>query len=583
MIIPDNHNERMTADMSRVDIRVLSDLVRFLAVSPLVADKQRPFLVSAVKRCCDLIGKGASDIPADPKIILRELDQLSPAVAGMQPQSFANMKSRVRQALRLAEPQLALARLRIRLTGAWGALDSLLPLQLSRKLSRFLRFAQVSGWSPEEIGDGHLDRFEAYLRDQVMLDVHAGIARRTARAWNQAADAVEGWPGRKLTVPPSKRTPYWIKPDQWPESLRTEVDEYLERLGSPKPFLEGPCEPLANSTIKQYRITFIELVSALGRSGQPVAELGSLRALLTPANVRQALTFFHRRAGGRVTAQIEVLASRAHKVRSHLEGVCEHSVAELRELSLLVAKDAPRKCCLTEKNRRLVEQTEDSGFVDRLVILPERLMWEAGRLRAPRNAYACARDAVAIELLLTCSMRLGNLIDLRIGESIRRYGTGHDSRWVIDIAAEKVKNNQPLRFTLPTDTGQLIELYLANWHPHCEPGSRWLFPKAGGGHIHSAHLSNSIAKRTRRSVGARITAHQFRHLAAELYLREEPNGLGVVSQHLGHKDYNTTRRYYAREQTRLASQRYHEILLEKRDSAASAMSRRRHKKAPKRP
>lgn len=29
-----------------------------------------------------------------------------------------------------------------------------------------------------------------------------------------------------------------------------------------------------------------------------------------------------------------------------------------------------------------------------------------------RYAASCARDAVAVELLLTCSMRIGNLVDL---------------------------------------------------------------------------------------------------------------------------------------------------------------------------
>ena len=48
-------------------------------------------------------------------------------------------------------------------------------------------------------------------------------------------------------------------------------------------------------------------------------------------------------------------------------------------------------------------------------------------------------------------------------------------------------------------------------------------------------------------------------------------GLGVVSQHLGHRKLDTTRKYYCREQTRIATQRYHELLARKR---AQAMSRR---------
>jgi integrase len=92
----------------------------------------------------------------------------------------------------------------------------------------------------------------------------------------------------------------------------------------------------------------------------------------------------------------------------------------------------------------------------------------------------------------------------------------------------------------------------------------WLFPDQHGGHVEGKVLSASIAKRARRYVGVRITAHQFRHLAAELYLREDPNGIAIVSQHLGHRDLNTTRRFYAREQTRIATQRYHEVRTKQR-------------------
>ena len=324
-------------------------------------------------------------------------------------------------------------------------------------------------------------------------------------------------------------------------------------------------------------MTLIELVSGLVLSGVPLGELVSLRALVSPNNVRTALVFMHNRAGGRVNARVEMLAYRAHKICRSLEGVPADDVEALREISAMVAKDAPRKCCLTEKNRRLVEQTEDRAFVDRLVTLPERLMQEASRLPNRRQGAVYARDAVAIELLLTCSVRLGNLIDLRIGESIKRHGQAQSARWVIDVAAEKVKNDQPLRFTLMPDSERLIEHYLREWHHCCCPGSPWLFLAAGGGYVGSAHLSNSISKRTLRYVGARVTAHQFRHLMAELYLREDPNGLGVVSQHLAHKNCNTTRRYYAREQTQLAAERYHEVLMGKRAAAIPSSRNSRHK------
>ena len=91
-------------------------------------------------------------------------------------------------------------------------------------------------------------------------------------------------------------------------------------------------------------------------------------------------------------------------------------------------------------------------------------MATASKMTAGRLAAACARDAVAVELLLTCSMRVGNLVDLRLGETIRRFGEGATTRWAIEIPAPKVKNRQPLRFILPAESVQLLEHYLATWH-----------------------------------------------------------------------------------------------------------------------
>jgi integrase len=236
---------------------------------------------------------------------------------------------------------------------------------------------------------------------------------------------------------------------------------------------------------------------------------------------------------------------------------------------------------MTAKNRRLVKQLEDPAFVDRLVTLPLRLAQASRAMSDPRRAAAYARDAVVAELLLTCSMRVGNLAALRLGETIRRYGEGRDARWVIDLPAEQVKNREPLRYQLLPESGRLVEWYLETWHHRwCGPGSPWLFPAKGGGHIAEAFVTTMMKARARRYVGVPITCHQFRHLAAELYLREDPNGIGVVGQHLGHRSLTTTRTFYAREQTRIATQRYHNVLARARAKATTG--RRRAKPAGKR-
>jgi integrase len=49
-----------------------------------------------------------------------------------------------------------------------------------------------------------------------------------------------------------------------------------------------------------------------------------------------------------------------------------------------------------------------------------------------------------------------------------------------------------------------------------------------------------------------------------------PDRHRVVSEHLGHRKLDTTRRYYAREQTRIATRRYHAVLIKRRSRALGA-------------
>ena len=103
--------------------------------------------------------------------MLQQLDRLSPAMAGMTPQSYANLKSRVRSAFRLAAPNLTSARSYTPLEGEWKTMEKRLGAR-SRELSRLFRFAQASGWHPADLGPEHLQRFAAYLREDVVARPH---------------------------------------------------------------------------------------------------------------------------------------------------------------------------------------------------------------------------------------------------------------------------------------------------------------------------------------------------------------------------------------------------------------------------
>jgi hypothetical protein len=257
-------------------ITTLDDLSSFIDESETVPAAQKPHLRSAMNRMRTLVCDGLSDTRADRRVVLRRLDLISPVTANMTPQSFANLKSRVRAAYRYAAPDLAPARSHVRLKGEWKAREALLPVREQRQLSRLLRFAQAMGWRPQDIDDERMETYGDYLRNEVMLTKAESVIRGTRGAWNRAVDTVPGWSQRRVSLPPPKRQPYWLRLEQLPVSFQQEAAAYLHRMEHPDPFLGESCRIFSPVTIRLYREAFIQLASALVASGTagPRAHLG---------------------------------------------------------------------------------------------------------------------------------------------------------------------------------------------------------------------------------------------------------------------------------------------------------------------
>ena len=186
-------------------------------------------------------------------------------------------------------------------------------------------------------------------------------------------ETVPGWPQQRLEPVPPKRTPYWLREDQLPASLREQITGYLASLAQPDPFLGPSRKALAPGTVDQHRIVCITLASALVGSGVPVEQLTSLAVLVQPDHLERALRFLYARAGDRVTPQIALLPYRARRVAAHA-GLPAQDLARLDQMLARVRQMTPPRRDLAAKNRRLLEHVDDQGFIDRLVTLPGRLM-----------------------------------------------------------------------------------------------------------------------------------------------------------------------------------------------------------------
>ncbi|WP_168852351.1 site-specific integrase [Novosphingobium sp. ERN07] len=552
----------------------LRDLYDFVGRLDLPAAQKKP-MMSAIKRVNELLGQGGLDLPADPSALLHRLAAWSPAMAGMSAGAFANMKSRLRAAFRLARPQMANPRARPQLQGAWRNLQASLDVTMQRNLSRVMHFAARHARPPSDVDDAFIERFAAHLRDDAMVVDWEAVVRRSIRAWNVLAKTRAKF--QALTAPKPKRTPYWIAIDEWPEGLRNDLTDLLRHLAKPNLFTGRKVRKLKPTTIIQYRHMTITLVSAAVGSGIALNSLARLHDVLAPDVVAAALNFLVARADNRITQlmyQMMVRVLVMAEIVELPEGQRQRLKAIFEELEANRPADMPKRS-MTAKNRALLERLEyDQRFADLVHCLPDLLASQARARHKTTNAASIMRTALAIDLLLICSMRRENLVSLELGKSLRRMGKPPHHFWIIEIEPEEVKNAEPLRYRLEGKAAALLEEYLDEWRGRlCHHPSPWLFARPDGSRVDARSLASSIERLTKRVLGMSISPHQFRHISAESFLLENPDKVNTISEHFGHTDSNTARRYYSRPKQKEASRTYQAHALKAREGSARRLAK----------
>jgi site-specific recombinase XerD len=88
----------------------------------------------------------------------------------------------------------------------------------------------------------------------------------------------------------------------------------------------------------------------------------------------------------------------------------------------------------------------------------------------------------------------------------------------------------------------LIDEYIHKFRSTLLRGSNelWLFPGETGGCKTAKTLSEQITERVEDATGLCITAHQFRHAAAAMWLKHKPGDCETVRRMLGHRNIQTT-------------------------------------------
>jgi len=502
---------------------------------------------------------------------------------------------------------------RNRLSPAWQALYEQLPtVERQRGLVLFLRFLTLSGVAPETATPDIIDRFEAWCGSEILEKDPGGMGRRAAGNWSYAQQHVPGWPQVAISRT-GMRDHYGIPLEQLPASFQAEVEKFLaglavdplaqaggdnafrrlaaqarERANAAMP-LKAPTSPkpqssrssrraLSPRTLQTRRDQIKLAATALVHTGVPIERITALAVLVTPLDHAGAILDFHRERlrqrllqAGEDPAEDDLrnstLAGIGEVLRQIGKFVARLPAAEMEELNGLLGLVKPdQQLTMSDKNRvRLKALLADPAY-SMLLHAPEKWMLtdavEPGL--KPRDAALLAMYAAALEVFLFLPLRRGNLLQLRLDVHLRR-SAGGGFITEIYIPAKMVKNRVPIHWPVERDSARLLDLYIRKYRPQlAAAGNEFLFPGIGDSHRDDAEFGSTLSARVEQEIGALFNCHLARHFSVVRYLRQHPGAYEIAAQILGHKNPETTRRFYCGLEQDAAARHVNALLTQER-------------------
>jgi integrase len=203
------------------------------------------------------------------------------------------------------------------------------------------------------------------------------------------------------------------------------------------------------------------------------------------------------------------------------------------------------------------------GIWSEVVSLPNVLMQQADSAKdhAPVKAAISAQLAAAVAILTFAPVRLSNLFSIELGQNLSKPGGLNTPYWLV-FPHYDVKNRIDLNFKFDQALTDLIDEYVQEFRPCLLRGANapWLFPGEAGQPKNRFMFSKQITVRIQKAIGLRITVHQFRHAAAAIYLKHRPGDYETVRRVLGHRDIQTTIRFYCGLETMQATEDFGKLI-----------------------
>jgi integrase len=537
------------------------DLVGAIEQATELSDQRRRHWVCSLRQIAKWLDRPATVIPARWHSARISMAQLHHARVGVTAKTLANHKANVRAALRWFGKEHDVPQRGLRLSTEWARVRDRLDDRIRARLYNLIRYCSAHGIGPSSVDDDIFDLFWRY-RAESTLQASDNTARRSmVRAWNVCAAALDGWPMRLLTEPPLKvrAEPAW---EDFPEGLCKDTDDYFASLAKPHRSLNGKrIQPCCAGTIRTRRADLVGMARMAVRLSVPIESLTSLAALLHPDVVERVVEAYWQKNGDEPktsTIDLGKKVLRMARATGCLDQVALERLDELRS-----ALEQHRHEGLTAKNLQLVRQVLTAGVWSEVVSLPNVLMQQARSAKdhAPIKAGVSAQLAVAVAILTFAPVRLFNLVSIELGQNLIKPGGLNTPYWLV-FPHYDVKNRVDLNFQFDQPLTDLIDEYVQEFRPALLRGANaaWLFPGESDQPKATLLLGQQITARIQKAIGLRITPHQFRHAAAAIYLKHRPGDYETVRRVLGHRDIQTTVRFYCGLETMQATEQFGKLI-----------------------
>ncbi|HEV7457307.1 MAG TPA: tyrosine-type recombinase/integrase [Roseococcus sp.] len=569
-------------------------LMQWVGQQQNLPESTRHDLRSALRRTAQILHQPPANVLANVSQLNHDLYRHAPAAHGMGHAAFEQLVSRLRRALRLAGWHAPDIKGEGRLSPPWKSfLGHVSPEGLRAGLRGLARYCDQRGLSPADVDDALLARFATEdAATRIFPNAHTR-APELAHSWNRALGQQPDQAGLSTVSAPRRRIPYTFPLEALPASFQADVDAFTARftgmmVAKPMRGREGGeragpwtrppllvtggsrrrLRPWRPATLATRQFSIRQAVAALLASGFPMEAVTSLAVLVQPLeNARRILEFYLERADGKIGSQRESISKVLALIARHHLALPPEEVETLvewhRELTprnQLEMGPKARECL------RLLWQEERRAI---LLALPAHLMARARQDGLePIERARLQRAACIIELLICCPMRIGNLHRLTLTRHLR-YLDGPRRPTHIQLEGWETKGHEDHDFGIPRAAGEMLQTFIREGRQLlATPGNPYLFPGQNGeGPLSTDQLRAIFQDEVEGATGVRVHPHAMRGFASLIFLTSYPGQYEVLRRVLGHKDVETTRRYYTGLESIVAFEMVDEALLsQRRDS-----------------